>query len=171
MSACDDFEDTLRTFFSIVNTDPPSRPLHTDEEIGELFERSVDRAKRFYVEFAHTTETLTQCLHASTSKVYMRLYKPTGHWYIGCTDREFAEDRHEEDLCASVSKNSSKLHKFYNQVLRKDKSHRDNIVVYTIAELMMDERRRSVLRRLASHTERTIRAKGAPMMRPRIVVL
>lgn len=156
MSACADtsFEDTLRTFLYIVNSNP-SRPLHTDEEIEEIFVRSVDRVKKFYTKFAHTTKTLKQYVNVHMSKVYIRLYKPTGNWYIGYTDLEFAEKRHDNDLTKSRTKTSTKLLKFYNDVLRTDDSREDNIVVYTIAEVKDTNSAKILEKRLIHHFTNT----------------
>lgn len=152
MSACADisFEDTLRTFSSIVNNNP-SRRLHTYEEIEEILERAIDKVKKFYTEFAHTTKTLEQYVNVHMSKVYIRLYKPTGNWYVGHTDQEFADYRHEQDLSHSATNNSSKLLRFYNDVLRKDDAREDNVVVYTIEELKDTKSAKILEKKLIHH--------------------
>lgn len=152
MSACVDtsFEDTLRTFSSIVNNNP-SRRLHTYEEIEEILERAIHKVEKFYTEFAHTSQTLEQYVNVHMSKVYIRLYKPTGNWYIGYTDQEFADYRHEQDLSQSASDNSSKLLRFYNDVLRKDNARKDNVVVYTIEELKDTKSAKILEKKLIRH--------------------
>jgi hypothetical protein len=151
MSSSDsDFEDTLRTFLTIVN-DHPSPRLHTYKEIEEIFERSIDKVKKFYTKFVHTTKTLEQYVNVHMSKVYIRLYKPTGNWYIGFTDQEYADNRHDQDLSMSKTRPSTKLLRFYNDVLRTDDSREDNIVVYTIAELKDTKSAKTLEKKLICH--------------------
>lgn len=51
------------------------------------------------------------------AKLYLRVYKPTGHWYIGSTIQRFATFRHYEDIVRTYyfdrTDNQSKICQFY----------------------------------------------------------
>jgi len=53
----------------------------------------------------------------SYAKLYLRIYKPTGHWYIGSTMQRFATYRHYEDIVRTYyfdkTDSQSKIRTFY----------------------------------------------------------
>jgi hypothetical protein len=93
----DDFEPTDNTILQrILDT------INNTYEHIVLF-KYFDNIKRFY---QHAT------------KLYIRIYKPTGHWYIGTTSQAYSIFRHTQDMATACgNKDNSKRIVFYRQKL------------------------------------------------------
>jgi hypothetical protein len=57
--------------------------------------------------------------YTGTSKVYIRVHKPTKKWYIGSTTQRYAIFRHHQDIlsaCLHQNKKRSPLYEFYKSL-------------------------------------------------------
>lgn len=105
---------------SMFDTEPVYTTCDIDsrEKLTALVERLCDKVYAQYnaiESFAQRDNTDRFDPHRA--KLYLRVYKPTGHWYIGSTIQRFATFRHYEDIVRTYyfdrTDSQSKIHKFY----------------------------------------------------------
>jgi hypothetical protein len=137
---------------------------YTDDDIDTILRQCVEDVNEFYT-FYETTEqdisvsTLIQNVYendfaldphtkqimryvdpqkSDDPKVYIRLYQPTGHWYIGHTKKISARQRHLDEIeytlkrkYRRIIRKPSKVIKFYEDILG-DEYDDEDFVIYTI---------------------------------------
>jgi len=138
---------------------------YTDEDIETILHRCIEDVNEFYTFYKNTdrgisvstiihnvyendfttdphTKQMLRYIDPQKSyypKVYIRLYQPTGHWYIGHTQRISARQRHLDEIEGMLKRRftnaidkSSKVLRFYNDIF-DDEYDDENFVIYTIA--------------------------------------
>ena len=126
-------DDVLSVFYEIVRKDPGvKRSVLSREKLADIFTECVSKIKHFY----HEAKYVPQDEYTDTVKVYLRLYKPTGHYYIGYTRQDSSVRRHRQDLCESSSQRQhSRLFEFYRCVLDTDDNFEDNFLIFVLTEV------------------------------------
>jgi len=126
-------EDILSIFYEIVRKDPNvKRSLLSHEKLTEIFTECVSKIKYFYQEAKY----IPQDEYIDTMKVYLRLYKPTGHYYIGYTQQYSVARRHRQDLYESFAERKQyRLVDFYRHVLDTDDDFEDNFLLFVLTEV------------------------------------
>ena len=154
---------------------------NTDEEI--IFRQCVEDVNEFYTFYEDTEQdiSISAIIHnlyqndflvdpdtkrimryvdpqkSDGIKVYIRLYQPTGHWYIGHTTKISARDRHlaeiENVIQRRYMKNipkTSKVIQFYEDVF-DDEYDDEDFVIYTIATVRDTATARTIEDKLIKH--------------------
>ena len=100
--------------------EPVYMPCDVDskEKLDILVEKLCDKVYTHYSNITSFEQRdNTDRFDPHRAKLYLRVYKPTGHWYIGSTIQRFATFRHYEDIVRTYyfdrTDNQSKICQFY----------------------------------------------------------
>jgi hypothetical protein len=120
----------------------------------------VSKIKYFYREAKY----VPQDEYIDTMKVYLRLYKPTGHYYIGYTQQDSVVIRHRQDLyqCRYDHK-QSRLIEFYRHVLDTDDDFEDNFLIFVLTEVDSVATAKKIEEKLIYHFTDPANETGLPI--------
>ena len=95
--------------------------VDTKEKLDILVEMLCDKVYTHYSTITSFNQRdNTDRFDPHRAKLYLRVYKPTGHWYIGSTIQRFATFRHYEDIVRTYyfdrTDSQSKIFKFYREL-------------------------------------------------------
>lgn len=95
--------------------------VDSKEKLDLLIEKLCDKVYTHYNTITSFTQRAnTDRFYPNCAKLYLRVYKPTGHWYIGSTIQRFATFRHYEDIVRTYyfdrTDSQSKMFKFYREL-------------------------------------------------------
>lgn len=130
------FEEQDPTLFPLKYDDKYRESTLSAEEHRDLLSVGVEKASSFYKDFVHTCKYIPDTVHRNSVKVYMRLFKSSGEWYVGYTAKSTAYRRHYEDRLESVNLiernvEGSKLMEHYKRSIFLH----DDVTILTIAEV------------------------------------
>lgn len=152
---------------------PNGTSSYTEKEIDIIFNQCVEDIHEMYEIYENTdqgisVDTIINNIHkndfkldsdtkkmmryieprkSKDMKVYIRLYQPTGNWYIGYTTQESARARHLREMWEVVRQRyndtihtASKILRFYDEVIDEECGFNnledyddDNFLIYTVA--------------------------------------
>jgi hypothetical protein len=130
------FEEQDPTLFPLKYDEKYRESTLSAEEHRDLLSVGVEKAISFYKDFVHTCKHVPDTAHRNSVKVYMRLFKSSGEWYVGYTAKSTAYRRHYEDRLESVNLiernvEGSKLMEHYKRSIFLH----DDVTILTIAEV------------------------------------
>ena len=110
----------MTTNFMTPNTEPvyTTRDVDSREKLISLVQKLCDKVNDHYRNIeSFVQKNNTDRFDPHRAKLYLRVYKPTGHWYIGSTVQRFATFRHYEDIVRTYyfdrTDSQSKICQFY----------------------------------------------------------
>ena len=168
---------------------------YTDEDIDTIFWQCVEDVNAFYTFYENTEQdisvsTIVHNLYGNDFvidphtkqmmkyvdprksdgvKVYIRLYQPTGHWYIGYTTKTSARDRHLAEIETVIKRRymknipkTSKVIQFYEDVF-DDEYDDENFVIYTITTVRDTKTARTIEDKLIKHFTHEYNGTSLPL--------
>jgi len=154
-------EDILSIFYEAVRKDPSvRRSILSREKLGDIFTECVSKIKYFYQEAKY----VPQDEYTDIVKVYLRLYKPTGHYYIGYTQQCSVARRHRQDLYKSYAEiKQYRLVDFYRHVLDTDDDFEDNFLLFVLTEVDSVATAKKIEEDLIYHFTNPVNETGLPI--------
>jgi len=154
-------EDILSIFYEAVRKDPSVRKsILSRDKLSDIFTECVSKIKHFYQEARY----VPQDEYTDTVKVYLRLYKPTGHYYIGYTQQASVVRRHRQDLYESyIHRKQYRLVDFYKHVLDTDDNFVNNFLIFVLTEVDSVATAKIIEEKLIHHFTNPVNETGLPI--------
>lgn len=130
------FEEQDATLFPLTHQEKYRDSILSTKEHEELLNVSIKKSITFYNDFAYTCKYLPDLVYKNSVKVYMRLFKSSGKWYIGYTTKTSAYRRHYDDRLESVNlierniKGTKIIEHYKDSILLYD-----DVTIMTLAEV------------------------------------
>jgi hypothetical protein len=146
------FEDQNSDSFPLTYSEKKRNSVLTDEEHQTLFLASVQKIIQFYKNFVFTCAYLEDTSHKNSVKVYMRLFKSSGDWYIGYTTKASVYLRHYDDKieCINLIERKAPMSSLFDRYM-KTIHLEDDVTILTIAEVHDKDTAKILEKKLIQH--------------------